>query len=391
MRRVSFYLLGGLIFCFGLSYGWPVLYGYGIFAFLVLLIVAGYNFYQLSYTPFNLEINVALPPIFTLGDTNTLAVTLKNTGTTGAFIEPIYIMAYSGNKMVLQKGLFKDDLFINPGETLEYFVSYHPKTRGIVYILPLEVSYFVRPYLMRRSVKIGSGWNIKVYPSVLQMKQFNLLFNANMRRIGRSIPIKKVQEGFSYELEQILPFTAGDDARKINWRVSGRKTELMVNRYQSERRRDIYLILDSTRPMMQEGAHSMMIFEYAINTILMLANIILQRGDRCGLMVVGKRVEIKVALGGGQRQLKRIMESLYKLAPTDYEGDFFKIESLVGRKNILLICSHQDQLLGVQSAAFNRLIKLFPTIPILFSKSTSRNFKTIALQASREYLSRRLY
>lgn len=389
MRRISFYFLGGLIFCFGLSYGWPVLYTYGIIALSVLVIAMIYNAYRLANSQVILEINIQLPPIFTLGDSNAINITFKNTGWVGAFVEPVYLVAFNGKQKVLQQVLFEENLFFKPGEERDFTISYRPKTRGMVVIKPLEVSYFVRPHLLRRNLKIGAGWDLKVYPSILQMKQFNLLFSPNIKQAGRSIALRRIQEGFSYELEQILPFTAGDDPRKINWRVSGRKTELMVNRYQPDKRRDVYLVLDATRPMIQEGADAMMIFEYAINTALMLANIILQKGDRCGLLVVGKRTEIKVVLGGGKKQLKRILEALYQMSPTDHEGDFHKIESLVGRKKMLILCSHEDQMSGIHSSAFDRLIRLFPVIPILLSESISKNIKAAVLQAGQEYLSKR--
>lgn len=389
MRRISFYLLGSLMVSFGLSYGWPALYEYSVFVFFVLLTAMGYNAYRLSVARVKLDLLIHAPPIFTLGDANKITVTLKNIGTVGANLEPTFLVAYNGNQLVLQHLLFENNLFLKPGGTVDFSVLYNPKTRGMVFIKPLEVTYFIGPYLLRKSLKIGAGWPFKVYPSLLQMKQFNLLFRANWKQVGRSMAIKKVQEGFGYELEQILPFTAGDDTRKINWRVSGRKAELMVNRYLSDRRRDVYLILDSSRPMMQEGADNMSIFEYAINLTLMLANVILQKGDRCGLLVVGKRTEIKVSLGGGQKQLNLILESLYRIMPTDDEGDFYTIERLVGRKGILLICTHEDQAVGVHLPAFKKLLKLFPTIPIWLAERTSKNVKATALQAGSAYLSHR--
>ena len=391
MRRISFYWLGGLIVCFGLSYGWPGLFKYGIFGLFILLVAIGYNLYRFATTQFKLEIFIKTPPIFTLGDPNTIIITLKNNGSGGVNLEPFFIVAHNGNRLVFQQLLLRRHFFLKPGETLNFSFIYQSKTRGIVMIDPLVISYFVPPYLLRKSIKAGTFQPIKIYPSIPQMKHFNMLFTANLRQIGRSMALKKVHDGFSYELEQILPYNAGDDTRKINWRVSGRKAELMVNKYQSDRRRDVYLILDSTRPMLQEGGGSMSIFEYAINMTLMLANIILQKGDRCGLIIVGKQTEVRVELGGGQKQLKRILESLYQLIPTNNEGDFLKIERLVGRTNILLICSHEEQLSGVYLPVFKRLFKLFPTIPVWLSECTSTNLKALALQAGKDYLSKRIY
>ena len=389
MRRISFYWLGGLIVCFGLSYGWPELYDYGIFGLFMLLVALGYNVYRISTANYKIELVIKTPPIFTLGDPNTITITLKNTGLEGVNLEPIIFEAYNRERVIFQHELFHHHLFLKSGETIDFSFLFQPKTRGLLMINPLEVTYFIPPYLLRKSLKLGTSQTIKVYPSILQMKHFKMLFTANLKQIGRSMALKKVHDGFSYELEQILPYNTGDDTRKINWRVSGRKAELMVNKYQSDRRRDVYIILDSTRPMLQEGVGSMSIFEYAINMTLMLANIILQKGDRCGLIVVGKQTEIRVALGGGQKQLKRILESLYQLVPTDNEGDFFKIERLVGRKDILLVCSHEEQLTGIYLPVFKRLFKLFSTIPVWLSERSPQNFKALGLQAGRDYLSKR--
>lgn len=390
MRNISFYLLGVLIVWFGLSYSWPRLYGYAVIAFLVLLGALVYNVYKNSASLFKLEFDIQLPPIFTLGDTNIITITFKNIGKRGAFLEPSFLETCHPGQRVHHHLIWKESIFLKPGDIQEFSVPFQPKTRGKVIIRPLEISYYMSPLLVRKTLTMGTGWSLKVYPSIYQMKQFNLLFSTNSKLGGRSRAVKRFQGVFSYELEQILPFASGDDVRKINWRVSGRKTELMVNRYQSDHKKDVYLVIDSSRPMMQEGSESMVIFEYAINMALMLANIILQKGDRCGLLVVGRQTETKVGLGGGQKQLKRILEALYQIGPTDFEGDFFKIESLVGKKNMLLIFSHKDQVTGIHSQAFNRIIKLFPTIPILFSESITENFKTMAFKAGTEYLSKRL-
>ena len=96
MRRISFYWLGGLIVYFGLSYGWPSLYNYGIFGLFMLLVALGYNIYRFSTTQFKLEIKIKPPPIFTLGDSNTIVISLKNTGLGGVNLEPFFFVAHNG-------------------------------------------------------------------------------------------------------------------------------------------------------------------------------------------------------------------------------------------------------------------------------------------------------
>ena len=124
---------------------------------------------------------------------------------------------------------------------------------------------------------------VPVYPSIIQMKQFEL---RAFDRVSKTKGIKKLRRlGHSYEFEQIKNYVPGDDYRSINWKASSRHAALMVNQYQDERAQQVYCIIDKSRNM-KMPFEGLSLMDYAINTSLVISNIVLQKHDKAGLFTV---------------------------------------------------------------------------------------------------------
>ena len=97
------------------------------------------------------------------------------------------------------------------------------------------INLFVESFLglVQRRLQNLHEMSIPVYPSIIQMKQFEL---KAFDRISYDTGIKKIRRlGHSYEFEQIKNYVRGDDYRSINWKASSRRAQLMVNQYEDER------------------------------------------------------------------------------------------------------------------------------------------------------------
>src|SRR5690606_31199332 len=98
-------------------------------------------------------------------------------------------------------------------------------------------------------------------------------------RTAREHGVKKVRRvGHSYEFEHIKAYQRGDDYRSINWKATGRRAQLMVNQYEDERSQQVYCVIDKSR-VMHMPFSGLSLLDYAVNTSLVISNIVLGKGD----------------------------------------------------------------------------------------------------------------
>jgi uncharacterized protein (DUF58 family) len=113
-------------------------------------------------------------------------------------------------------------------------------------------------------------------------------------------------KGEGIEFADIRPWTAGDPVRRINWRASARRGELLVNESHPERNTDVILFLDSFAEARRghEGT-----LDQAVRATATLADAYARRRDRIGLIGFGGILRWLVP-GTGLVQLYRIVDAL---------------------------------------------------------------------------------
>jgi uncharacterized protein (DUF58 family) len=113
-------------------------------------------------------------------------------------------------------------------------------------------------------------------------------------------------KGEGIEFADIRPWTAGDPVRRINWRASARRGELLANESHPERNTDVILFLDSFAEARrgQEGT-----LDQAVRATATLADAYARRRDRVGLIGFGGILRWLVP-GTGLVQLYRIVDAL---------------------------------------------------------------------------------
>src|SRR5690606_28344611 len=150
-------------------------------------------------------------------------------------------------------------------------------------------------FLVSRRVDIPLEQEVHVYPSVLQMKKYELLVFQQQKT---SAGIKKIRRlGNNSEFEQIKTYVQGDELKTINWKATSRKNELMVNQYQEEKSQSIYCIIDKSRNMQMEF-DGLSMLDYAINSTLVFSNIALRKGDKAGLITYSDKIGTLLAADG---------------------------------------------------------------------------------------------
>ena len=200
--------------------------------------------------------------------------------------------------------------------------------------------------------------SISVYPSVVQMKQHEL---AAIRNVFQFQGVKKMRKlGHSYEFEQIKNYVRGDDYRSVNWKATGRKGELMVNQYGDERSQQIYSVIDRSR-VMRLPFNGLSLMDYAINTTLVISNIALKKHDKAGLVTFGEKVGSIIKADNRANQLKRMIETLYRVEESDLEANYQLLyticQRLIKHRSLIILYTNFES-----DHSLNRIIPLLRRI-----------------------------
>ena len=233
-----FWALGGLILTFVIAFPLPLLLplvqaiGVAFLAFIFL------DIFLLYRSDIRLVCERTLPKLFNLGDDNSIHLTVENNSNLALKIKVL-------DELPVQFQIrdFEQEINLVPGAEKRMTYTLRPVKRGLYEFG--ESHLFIRSVfgLIERRLSFNqTPMEVPVYPSILQMKNMELLaFNRTTTAQG----IKRIRRiGHSYEFEQIKNYVRGDDYRSINWKASSRRTNLMVHQYEDERAQQVYCIID---------------------------------------------------------------------------------------------------------------------------------------------------
>ena len=113
-------------------------------------------------------------------------------------------------------------------------------------------------------------------------------------------------KGDGIEFADIRPFAPGDRVRRVNWRASARRGELVVNELHPERNTDVILFLDTFSEARRPGLGTL---DLTVRAAAALAARYLERKDRVGVVGFGGVLNWLLP-ATGVVQLYRIVDSL---------------------------------------------------------------------------------
>lgn len=264
-----------------------------------------------------------MPARFSLGDENTVALTVRHT-----FSYTTDIVLIDEQPEQLQDRNFLEKLTLTPSTKQKLTYAIRPVVRG-AYTFGRLLCYVASPlHLLRRRIVVAEPATVKVYPSFLQLKKYQLLATSDNLFTG----VKKIRRlGHSLEFEKIKTYVQGDDVRSINWKATARTGGIMVNTYTDARQQQIYSIIDKGR-IMKMPFDGMTLLDYAINATLAVLNIALLKHDKAGLITFANTVDEVIPAERRTGQLTHVMEALYKQQTAFKESSYENLWSLVHRK-----------------------------------------------------------
>ena len=282
LRNRFFWCLGALVVAFAVGFWWPPFFfvaQVALLALLVLVVVDGLFLFGRNY---RFRIRRKLPRALSLGDATTVRIEVQNRNNMRLRIGLIDELPYQ-----LQIRDFHQEFTLLPEEEVVLEYEIRPLSRGayeygdIILFLSTPLGFIERRYLKDAAVELP------VYPSIVQMKQFELRAFERTSMPGGVKQMRRI--GHSYEFDQIKNYVRGDDYRSINWKATGRRAQLMVNQYQDERAQQVYCIIDKSR-VMRMPFDGLTLMDHAINTSLVLSNIALKKHDRAGLLTFSDKI-----------------------------------------------------------------------------------------------------
>lgn len=218
---------------------------------------------------------------------------------------------------------------LSGGSTCELKYSLTPKKRG-QYVFN-DAFLFLKTFIglsERRIIYLNED-SFHVYPSVLQMKKYELLVFQQQKTASGIKRIRRI--GNAKEFEQIRNYVQGDELKTINWKATSRRMELMVNTFQEEKSQHVYCIIDKSRTMQLEF-DGLSILDYSINSTLVFANICLLKGDKFGLFTFSDKIGTQLPADSNSSQMKLVMDSLYNQKTKFRDANFELLQSTIRQK-----------------------------------------------------------
>ena len=255
-----------------------------------------------------------LPKVLSLSDENKISLSVQSYLDRDLDIEIVDEIPFQ-----FQVRDLSIDLQLKPNEARALDYKLTPLERGEYAFGNINLFVSSMLQLVSRRVVVKAEESIPVYPSILQMKKYEMLaFNSISLEQG----IKKLRRiGSSYEFEQIKNYVPGDDYRSINWKASSRRAQLMVNQYEDERSQSVYSIIDKSRNM-RMPFEGLSLMDYAINSALVISNLVLQKNDKAGLLTFSDKIGSAIKADRKTNHLNKILAALYREQPRDLEARY---------------------------------------------------------------------
>jgi uncharacterized protein (DUF58 family) len=305
----------GCVVLFVLAFFFPVLLLPAELITVTILVATAADYALLFFSRGSVEGKRILPARLSMGDNNKIQLSLNN-----SFSFRVAIRLVEEQPMQFQERRFSKHLSIAPRSVASIDYILRPVTRGAYeYGHILAYTTTLLGFVQRRFAT-GEADVIKVYPSYLQLRKYQLMAMSETVYHGA----KKIRRlGHSMEFEKIKDYVPGDDVRTINWKASARRGDMMVNTFTDSRQQLVYCFIDKGRSM-KMPFEGMTLLDYSINAALALLNVALLRQDKAGLITFAQHINEVIPAERRSGQINLLLEALYKqetqFKETDYEA-----------------------------------------------------------------------
>lgn len=208
--------------------------------------------------------------------------------------------------------------------------------RGLYKLSHVHLTLFGTLGLARKVIKIPCETQLRVYPDLRSVSKLMLLSRSSRLSF---MGIRRIRmTGGDTEFERLREYTRDDEFRRIDWKATARHRRFLVRQYQQSRNQTVIFLVDCGRMMTAESGGKT-ILDHALSSVLLLARVALDQGDRVGILAFSSRVLRFVAPVSGAARHSALVQACFDLFPTHDETNFdlaFRHLQTAGRKRSLV-------------------------------------------------------
>ncbi|MDL2223916.1 DUF58 domain-containing protein [Bacteroidales bacterium OttesenSCG-928-M06] len=307
------------------------------------------------------------PERFSNGDTNEIKIHLSNEYPFPVSLEVIDELP---SQFQIRDLSFILKMDRNENKVLNYEIR--PVERGLYRFGLTHVFVTTRIGFISRRFKLGKPNSVKVYPSFVHLKEYELVASTNKLMQSGAKKIRKI--GQQLEPDQIKDYIKGDDYRFINWKATARRGKFMTNVFQDERAQNVYCLIDKGRTM-QSAFEKMTLLDYSINSALAVLYVSMLKGDKAGLVAFERKVDSVVPASRKSTQMQAIQEALYYQQTAFYESDFQCLYQTVNKdiknRSLLIVYTNFDSVRAMQrQLRYLSILAKRHTVLVVFFENT---------------------
>ncbi len=367
LTRTAYYTQAALITLFVMGYYFPLLFAIAQVALFLYLAIAATELVLLFANRQGISAIRQLDDRMSNGDLNQITIHLQNHYGFATKVQVLDELPYQ-----LQIREQQHMVKMPPGGNHDLHYSVSPKERGAYFFGHINLLVSTSIGLVLRRIKSGATQKVKVYPSYLKLRQYELAAVSNqLTEVGQK-RVRKI--GNSLEFDTIRSYVFGDDPRHINWKATAKRNALQVNHYVDEKSQNIYCLIDKGRAMKMPFG-GMTLLDYAINASLVLSYIALSKGDRAGLLTFEDQPSNLVKASSNSNQINYIIEKLYAEHTSFNEVDFGALHAYAQRhlteRSLLLLFTNFESLGSLQrQLPYLRLLGRKHLVLVIFFRNT---------------------
>ena len=381
LNNLVYYIAGSAAVVYVLSYFYPVLFRMGSLILLLLAMVVVIDAVIVYSKKKGMEAVRITGDRFSIGDENKVMIRLYN-----RYAFPVRAGIIDELPIQFQERKWIKKISLRGSSRQELIYILTPNTRGEYIFNDINVYVHAPLQLVRRRYIFPANQVVKVYPSYVQMRRYQLLAVSNRLQEAGVKRIRKI--GHSMEFEQIKEYVRGDDYRTINWKATARKDGLMVNNYTDERSQQIYCMINKGR-VMKMPFQGMTLLDHAINAAMVLCNVALVKQDKAGIITFEKNLDTFLIADKKPIQMNLVLETLYRQKTDFLEPDFEKLFSVirnrVTNRSLLILFTNFESLESLQREmpALKKIAR-YHLLLIVFFENTELKYLVESKAASLE-------
>ncbi len=221
---------------FVISYFQPAMYRIGGLILILLAISILADVIIIYSKRMGVEAKRVTGDRFSIGDENKVFIDIDN-----HYSFPVAVSIIDELPIQFQERKWIRKAKIGREESFQLLYTLRPLTRGEYFFNDINIYVHAPLRLVKRRYIFPAEQVVKVFPSYIQMRKYQLLAVSNrLQQAG----VRKIRRlGHSMEFEQIKEYVRGDDYRSVNWKATARKDALMVNNFTDERSQQIYCVI----------------------------------------------------------------------------------------------------------------------------------------------------